>query len=71
MRVSLSDERSAVLVMRVWLEDGSAFRARLTSPRPTVDGGTVEDVTVAVASSPGEVQDAIGEWLDRFISGAQ
>jgi hypothetical protein len=36
-----------------------------------VDGGTVEDVTVAVASSPGEVQDAIGEWLDRFISGAQ
>jgi hypothetical protein len=67
----LSDDRSAVLLVRVWLEDGSIFRARLTSPRRSEDDQIGDDVTVAVTSSPGDTLSAVGDWLDRFIHAAQ
>jgi hypothetical protein len=60
------DRRSALLV-RVWLEDGpETFRARLTALDD--DGEDAPHaLTVAVASSPGEVVTAVGEWLDGFM----
>jgi len=63
-------DRTAALVVRVWLEDDAGFRARLTSaltpgePRP---GG---EVTVAVAATPGEVLEAVRAWLDDVQSGS-
>ncbi|WP_092197078.1 hypothetical protein [Blastococcus tunisiensis] len=60
----MSDDRSAALVIRVWLEDDDRFRARLTA----VDAdGAGEDLTVAVASSPGDAVDALRQWLDEFV----
>jgi hypothetical protein len=60
----VTDDRSAALLVRVWLEDGTdEFRARLTA----VGGaGPDEDVTVAVTSSPSDVLVAVGDWLHRF-----
>lgn len=60
----MTEDRSAALLLRVWLEDGTdQFRARVTA----VGLDTEEDRTVAVASSPSEVVDAVGDWLDRFV----
>jgi hypothetical protein len=68
----LSDRRSGVLLVRVWLEDDDTFRARVTAPPLASEGGEpAEDVTVAVGSSPREVLDAVGKWLDGFLSGAR
>ncbi|WP_448628386.1 hypothetical protein [Geodermatophilus sp. URMC 64] len=59
--------RSAALLVRVWLEDGpDAFRARLTTS-DTSDGAAAE-VTVAVASAPDAVVDAVRAWLDDFLA---
>lgn len=61
----MTDDRSAALLVRVWLESGTdQFRARVIATAP--DTGE-EDRTVALASSPREVADAISDWLDRFI----
>jgi hypothetical protein len=60
----VTDDRSAALLIRVWQEDGvEGFRARLTS---TGELG-VEDRTVALAASPGELLDAVRHWLDVFL----
>jgi hypothetical protein len=60
------DARSA-LILRVWLEDGpTSFRARLTA-LDTHAEGTPHSVTIAVASSPAEVINAVAEWLDGFL----
>lgn len=69
--VTLDDDQSAALVVRVWLEGGTdQFRGRLiavgTSPGSRGGAG----VTVAVASSPREVADALSEWLHAFIRDA-
>jgi hypothetical protein len=63
------DDPSAALLIRVWREGASEFRARLL----TVRGATAEtpaepaeEVTVAVAS-PGDVLDAVRDWLDGFV----
>lgn len=68
----MTPERSAALLVRVWLEDDSrAFRARVTGVgRPDGDQ-PVEDLTVAVASSPDDVLTAVTAWLDRFLSGPE
>lgn len=61
----MSDERSAALLVRVWLEGGrDRFRARVSAVGPD---GAADDRTVAVAASPGEVIDAVRDWLDRFL----
>lgn len=60
----MTEDRSAALLLRVWLEGGTdQFRARVTA----VGLDTEEDRTVALASSPSEVVDAVGDWLDRFV----
>jgi hypothetical protein len=59
----LADDRSAALFIRVWLEDcPDDFRARVTA----VGSPGSADRTVAVASSPREVLDAVSNWLDEF-----
>jgi hypothetical protein len=61
----LPDDRSAALLIRVWLEEGTdQFRARVTAVG--LDAPE-EDRTVALASSRREVIDAVGDWLDRFV----
>jgi hypothetical protein len=48
-KVTVTDERSAALLLRVWLEDGTdEFRARVTAVRLESPG---EDRTIAVATS--------------------
>ena len=59
----MADDRSAALLVRVWLEDGTDFRARVTAVGREAPE---EDRTVAVASSPREVLEAVSHWLDDF-----
>ncbi|CCG03632.1 conserved protein of unknown function [Blastococcus saxobsidens DD2] len=61
----MPEDRSAALLLRVWLEDGTdQFRARVTAVG--LDESE-EDRFVALASSPREVVDAVGDWLDGFV----
>jgi hypothetical protein len=69
--VTLEDERSAALVIRVWLEEGTdQFRGRLTAvdTSPGSKGG--DGVTVALASSPRDLTDAVSQWLHEFVRDA-
>jgi predicted nucleotidyltransferase len=64
----MDGDPSAVLVVRVWLEgDTDQFRARLTTAGTTPDSEVGEEVTVTVASSPGDVLRAVHAWLDEFL----
>ena len=58
------DDRSAALLIRVWLEDAGGFRARLLALPDVPDGRSAGATTVAVASSPGDVLDAVRDWLE-------
>ena len=61
----MSEDRSAALLLRVWVEDGTdAFRARLTTAAVAGPRTLDQDVTVAVASSPGDVLRAVAAWLE-------
>ncbi|MGY1794911.1 hypothetical protein ACI796_13080 [Geodermatophilus sp. SYSU D00525] len=63
--MAVTEERSAALLVRVWLEGATdEFRARVTAVGL---GTSEEDRTVALASSPREVVDAVGEWLQDFL----
>lgn len=64
------DDPSAALLIRVWLEGPGEFRARLLTRRGATAETPAEEVTVAVASSPGAVLDVVRDWLDRFIENA-
>jgi hypothetical protein len=66
----LVDDPSAALLIRVWTEGSSEFRARLMTLRGATAQAPAEEVTVAVASSPGGVLDAVRDWLDDFIGNA-
>jgi hypothetical protein len=58
------EDRSAALLVRVWLEDGAEhFRARVTAVG--MDGS--EDRTVALAASTSDLIDAVSRWLDDFV----
>ena len=57
------DDPSAALLIRVWLEGSSEFRARLLE-------APAEEVTVAVASSAEDVLAAVRRWLDGFTRDA-
>jgi hypothetical protein len=64
--VAVADDRSAALLLRVWIEEGSdQFRARLMA----VGSGGRSDRTVALASSPDEVLEAVSHWLDEYLRG--
>jgi hypothetical protein len=66
----LGEDKNAVLLVRVWLEDDEdTFRARLTSMGRASHGG-LKDMTVAVAASPRDVVDAVSIWLEQFIRDA-
>jgi hypothetical protein len=60
----VTEDRSAALLLRVWLEDGTEhFRARVTA----VGMHGSEDRTVALAASTSDLIDAVGKWLDDFL----
>ena len=61
------DDRSAVLIIRVWVEDGpDSFRGRLTTVDPVGADDPAENSTFAVSSSPSDILDAVREWLGLF-----
>ncbi|MDP5181591.1 hypothetical protein QOZ88_02990 [Blastococcus sp. BMG 814] len=62
----MGDHRGAALLVRVWLEDAGDFRARLLTLPDATGGRAVEETTVAVASSPAAVLDAVRDWLERL-----
>ena len=63
--MAVVDDRSAALLVRVWIEDGSEqFRARVIAVGTT---GSDEDRTIALAASPSEVVDAVRAWLDGVL----
>jgi hypothetical protein len=62
------NERSAVLVVRVWRESGAPVdevRARITM---TADGDQ-PDATEVVAARAEEILDVVRGWLEEFSSG--
>lgn len=60
----MTEDRSAALLVRVWLEDGTEhFRARVTAVG--VHGS--EDRTVALAASTSDLIAAVSKWLDDFL----
>jgi hypothetical protein len=62
--VAVADDRSAALLLRVWIEEGSdQFRARLMA----VGSDQGSDRTVALASSPDDVIEAVSRWLDEYL----
>jgi hypothetical protein len=69
--VTVEQDRSAALLVRVWLEGGESFRARLTAVGTSGAADPDDGVTVAVSSSPGEVVDAVRDWLERFVGDAR
>lgn len=61
----MTDDRSPALLVRIWLEgEAEQFRARVMAVGLDAAEG---DRTVAVASSPGEVIDAVSHWLEAFL----
>jgi hypothetical protein len=64
--VTLNDDRSAALLIRVWVEEGTGgFRSRVSSI-DTSGGEDAGEITVAVASSTDDVLDAVRRWLEDF-----
>ena len=66
----MAQDPSAALLLRVWLEGPGEFRARLLTLHADAAGTSAEEVTVAVASSPEGVLDAVRAWLDDFTRGS-
>ena len=64
------DDPSAALLIRVWLEGSSEFRARLLALGAATAEAPAEEVTVAVASSAEDVLAAVRRWLDGFTRDA-
>jgi hypothetical protein len=65
--VTLNQDQSASLLVRVWLEGGTdGFRARLTSV-DTSPGNDGAELTVGVASSPSDVITLVQTWLTAFL----
>ncbi|WP_369255259.1 hypothetical protein [Geodermatophilus amargosae] len=67
----VDENRSGVLLVRVWLEQGTdEFRGRMTTPGVWHGPGARGDLTVALASTPEDVCDAVRQWLSEFLSSA-
>jgi hypothetical protein len=65
----VDDKQSATLVIRAWLENGDAFRARLTSVRTPSRGAAEEDAAVTAVASAEQLIDAVRRWLDEVTRG--
>jgi hypothetical protein len=59
--MTTSPDRGAVLVLRVWIEEGR-FRARITQ---TLDVSRAGETSIA-KSSPAEAYAAVRAWLESF-----
>jgi hypothetical protein len=70
-RTDVSQSHSSALLIRVWLGDvDDTLRARLLSSDGPGTTSAVEDMTVAIASTPEDVLTAVGDWLERFLAAA-
>jgi hypothetical protein len=65
----LDEDRSASLLVRVWIESGTQFRARLTNVDTSPDAKSGQEVNVGVASTPSDVLTMVGTWLSEFLAG--
>jgi hypothetical protein len=65
----LDEDRSASLLVRVWIESGTGFRARLTNVDTSPDAESRQEVNVGVASTPSDVLTMVGAWLSEFLGG--
>ncbi|SDD48423.1 hypothetical protein SAMN05660690_4328 [Geodermatophilus telluris] len=64
----MDGDRSAALVVRVWLEDGAGtFRGRLTGVDTSPGARGTGETTVALVSSPRETVEAVRRWLEAFL----
>jgi len=69
--VTVDGDPSAALLVRVWFEAGTqGFRSRITSLDTTPGRPEAEEVTVAVASAPADVVDAVRAWLADLLRDA-
>ena len=67
----MDHDRSATLLVRVWLEGGAGgFRARLTSVDTSTGATGDGETTVGVASTPDGVVAAVQTWLAGFLGPA-
>jgi hypothetical protein len=67
--VTVDENRSGVMLIRAWVEQGTGeFRARMTTPGTSHGSGEERDLTVALASSPDGVSDAVRVWLAELLS---
>ncbi len=61
-------DRSAALLIRIWLEDGSPFlRGRMTGMDTSPGQRGAAESTVALVASRRDVVDAVRAWLDEFL----
>jgi hypothetical protein len=66
--VALDQDRSASLLVRVWVEGGTdQFRARLTGVETSPGDSAASEVAVGLASSPGDVITLVESWLTSFL----
>jgi hypothetical protein len=64
-------DRSAVLLLRVWLTDGArTLRGRLTKVDTSLARRGGEETSVAVVSSPRDAAEVVRAWLDLFLDEA-
>jgi hypothetical protein len=69
--VTLDDDRSAALLIRVWVEQSAdGFRGRVSSIDTWGGSGGADEITLTVASSTSDVLDAVRRWLDGFVRSA-
>ena len=66
--MTLRQDRSASLLVRVWVEgEDDEFRARLTSVQTSPGAAGGHETTVGVASSPSDVLALVQTWLTAFL----
>ncbi len=54
---------SAVMLVRIWLEDGELVRARITESLDLSDG---RDETVHVVGTAAEIEDCVHSWIEQL-----
>lgn len=70
-KVAVTEEPSAVLLVRVWLEgEEGAFRARVSGIGGPAGSAAPEESSLAVTASPRDVVVAVERWLDDFVRGS-